>query len=51
MGVPPNFDFLMFFTAELFFAENQNGPYGPYEQLLKDGKGDYWRKKRVIDQK
>ena len=34
-----------------FLAENQNGPYGPYEQLLKDGNGNYWQKKGVVDEK
>ena len=52
MGVPQNFDFLMiFYSRNTFLPENQNGPYGPYEQLLKDGKGNYWQKKRVRDQK
>ena len=32
---------LIFIDQNQFFAENQNGPYGPYEQLLKDGKGNY----------
>ena len=32
------------------FTENQNGPYGPYEQLLKDGIGNYWQKKGVMDE-
>ena len=51
-GVPQNFDFLMvFISRNAFLPENQNGPYGPYEQLLKDGKGNYWRKKWVRDQK
>ena len=41
----------LYFTYQNpFFAENQNGPYGLYEQLLKDGIGNYWQKKGVMDQ-
>ena len=31
-------------------VEKQNGPYGLYEQLLKDGIGNYWQKKGVMDE-
>ena len=47
-GVPHNFDLLMIFISRnTFLRENQNGPYGTYEQLLKDGKGNYWGKNEV----
>ena len=49
---PQNIELLLIFLqSKSFFAENQNGPYGPYEQLLKDGKGNYWQKKGVRDEK
>ena len=38
---PKNIELLLIFISQnQFFTENQNGPYGPYEQLLKDGKGN-----------
>ena len=40
-----NIELLLIFTSRnQLFTENRNGPYGPYEQLLKDGKGNYRQK-------
>ena len=51
MGEPKNFDLLMeIYNRNAFLAENQNGPYGPYEQLLKDGK-EISDKKQVTGRK
>ena len=48
MGVPPKFRFfIIFYSQNALLAKNQNGPYGPYEQLLKDGKGNYWGKSNL----
>ena len=47
MGDPQISIFLWFLQSKCIFAENQNGPYGPYEQLLKDGKGNYWQKNEL----
>ena len=38
---------MIFYSRNAFLPENQNGPYGPYEQLLKDGKGNYWGKSEL----
>ena len=44
---------LMFWWATTYvmtmFAENQNGPYGPYEQLLWDISPNQWRKSCFFD--
>ena len=37
---------MIVYSRNAFLAENQNGPYGPYEQFFKDGKGNYWQKTR-----
>ena len=39
-----NFGNVLPYPAD-FFAENQSGPYGLYEQLLKDEIGIVWPKK------
>ena len=52
MGFSQNLEILMeIYSQNHFFTKKQNWFYGPYEQLLKDGEGNYWQKKRVIDQK
>ena len=42
---------IIIYISKSFFTENQNGPYGLYEQILKDGIGNYWPKKCVMDEK
>ena len=33
-----------------FFTENLNGPYGPYEHIVRDRSSKYWPKNRVFDE-
>ena len=33
-----------------FFTENLNGPYGPYEHIVRDRSSQYWPKNRVFDE-
>ena len=50
-GTPKLCFLMIFISRNTFLPENQNGPYGPYEQLVKDGKGNYWQKKKELGTK
>ena len=51
MAFSKKVDSLLIFTDQNdFFAENQNGPYGPYEPFLQYGFGNLGWKKGVMEE-